>query len=396
MMNNRLLLVDDEPRVLSGLERQLSDEYQVTSAESGAEGLEQLRGNEPYAVVISDMRMPGMTGIEFLKEVGCVSPDTSRILLTGFAELAVAVDAINEGHVFRFLTKPCPASQLLIAVGAGVRQYELVRAEKELVEGTLHGSIQVLSEVISLSNPLAFGRNSRVRSLTIAVARQLGLVVDWELDMAAMLNQLGCIAVPAYVIERLFRDQPLTADEQAAFARHPKTAERLLKSIPRMQGVARILAYQAKHFDGSGLPEDRVAGTQLPIASRILKVVTDFDLYDCRGLPADQILHRMKQRRDIYDADVVAALAIVSKHELNGATHELMLEQLREGMIFDADVVDNDDRVVVAKGQRVTEALLSRLEIFAGNAGIREPLLVRAEAGDSEEEPQEAEHAARC
>jgi response regulator RpfG family c-di-GMP phosphodiesterase len=378
-MNNRLLLVDDEPKVLAGLALHLAEQYDIDTADSGAAGLERVRENSDYAVVISDMRMPGMTGIEFLQQVGQLRPMTSRILLTGFAELNVTIDAINEGHVFRFLTKPCPQQQLLTAVQAGMRQFQLVQAEKELVEGTLHGSIQVLSEVISLSNPLAFGRNDRVRRLTLAVAKCLGIESDWELDVAAMLNQLGCVAVPAYVIEKIFRNVPLTQDEQSAFDRHPETAQRLLSGIPRMEGVARILAYQTKHFNGDGSPRDRLAGSQIPLASRILKAVTDYDLFDCHGQPAADILHRMKQRSDVYDPVVIQALCHATDQELRATTHELMLDQVREGMIFDADVIDKENRVIVAKGQKATKSLLSRLAVFARNAGIREPLLVREE-----------------
>lgn len=386
-MKNRLLLVDDEPKVLSGLALHLSEEYEIDTAESGAVGLDFVRENSDYAVVVSDMRMPRMNGIEFLKQVALLRPTTSRILLTGFAELNVTIDAINEGHVFRFLTKPCPRQQLLAAVQSGMRQYQLVKAEKELVEGTLHGSIQVLSEVISLSNPLAFGRNDRVRRLTLSVARSLGIESDWELDVAAMLNQLGCVAVPAYVIEKIFRNVPLTQDEQAAFNRHPETAQRLLNGIPRMEGVARILAYQTKQFNGEGIPRDRVAGTQIPIASRILKAVTDYDLFDCHGQPTAEILHRMKQRTDIYDPSVIQALCQATEQELQGTTHELMLNQVREGMIFDVDVIDKENRVIVAKGQKATKSLLSRLSVFARNAGIREPLLVREESSSAGDGP---------
>jgi DNA-binding NtrC family response regulator len=138
-MGANVLFVDDEAAVLSGYARTLHHEFQVDTALGGELGLKALAQNGPYAVVISDMRMPGMSGAEFLAGARRAAPETVRMLLTGNADLMTAIEAVNEGNIFRFLTKPCPKDVLVAAIEAGVEQHRLIRMEKDLLEQTLMG-----------------------------------------------------------------------------------------------------------------------------------------------------------------------------------------------------------------------------------------------------------------
>src|SRR5581483_749570 len=139
--------VDDEPAVLEGLMLHLRRRFAVCTAPSGAAGSEAVRGKGPFACVMSDMRMPGMSGAEFLKQVRYLAPDTVRVLLTGQADMSAAVSAVNEGQIFRFLTKPCPPPSLLGALEAAVGQHALITAERELLEQTLRGTVKMLGDV---------------------------------------------------------------------------------------------------------------------------------------------------------------------------------------------------------------------------------------------------------
>jgi DNA-binding NtrC family response regulator len=161
-MKPRILCVDDEPAVLEAIQRNLRREFDVSTDPSGAAALERIDKSEPFAVIVSDMRMPGMDGATFLSRARAKAPDTVRMLLTGHAELSSAIAAVNEGNVFRFLSKPCAAPDLIKALKEGVHQYELVHAERILLEQTLKGSIEALVQVLSLTNPESFGRAYRV------------------------------------------------------------------------------------------------------------------------------------------------------------------------------------------------------------------------------------------
>src|SRR5207245_10705357 len=136
------------------------------------------------AVIISGMDMPGMSGIQFLSRVRQLAPDSVRMMLTGHTDLQVAMEAVNEGNIFRFLTKPCSPDALVKALAAGVEQYRLITAEKELLEKTLAGSIKALMEVLSLVNPMAFGRASQVQRLVQQLAAALKVDKAWQVEMA--------------------------------------------------------------------------------------------------------------------------------------------------------------------------------------------------------------------
>lgn len=126
----RILCVDDEQLVLDGLSRTLRSHYVVETVTSGAQALDRLRTGEPYAVVVSDQRMPQMDGVRLLAHIRTVAPDTVRVLLTGQADMESAIAAVNEGNIFRFLTKPCSTENLLKALEASIEQYRLVTSEK--------------------------------------------------------------------------------------------------------------------------------------------------------------------------------------------------------------------------------------------------------------------------
>ena len=145
-MAEKILLVDDEPNVLDGYRRTLGREFTLETAVGGQEALG-LIGEKPYAVVVSDMRMPGMDGVQLLSRIKASSPDTIRVMLTGHADMETAINAINEGSIFRFLNKPTTKEMMAKTLTAALVQHRLVTAEKQLLEQTLSGALQVLTEV---------------------------------------------------------------------------------------------------------------------------------------------------------------------------------------------------------------------------------------------------------
>jgi DNA-binding NtrC family response regulator len=202
MMTDRILFVDDEPNVLSSIRRSLRNKFSVETAGGGDEALRKLRTDEEYAVIVSDMRMPGMSGVEFLAEAKKLAPNSVRLMLTGNADQQTAVDAVNVGDVFRFLNKPCQGDELSKSLTVAVRQYQLITAEKELLESTLRGSIKALSDVLALSSPEIFGRATRLRNHVRRFAMQLKLDDVWQHESIALLSQIGCAAISEDLVKR--------------------------------------------------------------------------------------------------------------------------------------------------------------------------------------------------
>ena len=185
-MTRKILFVDDEKNVLSALRRQLRGKFDVTVAEGGAAGLKAIETEGPFAVVVTDMRMPSMNGIEFLREVEKKAPDTVRMMLTGNADQETAVRAVNQGKVFRFFSKPCTTEDLEVGLNAGIKQHDLITAEHELLQQTLSGSIKVLLDIVRLSDSTLVGNPVRLRDLARAVALELKVPMVWRIELAAV------------------------------------------------------------------------------------------------------------------------------------------------------------------------------------------------------------------
>src|SRR5581483_10002591 len=262
-MTNKILCVDDEPKILEAFERQLRKQFDLQTAAGPEKGLQAIAENGPFAVVVSDLRMPGMNGIEFLSRVRQTAPDAVRIMLTGDADLSAAVMAVNEGNIFQFLTKPCPADMLARSFQAALKQNQLITAERELLEQTLQGSIGVLIEILSLVNPTAFSRTHRIRRYVRHLAEQLKLADRWQYELAGTLSQIGCVVVPPEVMDKCHLRGSLTLHEQEILSSQGSVARNLLAKIPRLGKVAQMVAEQTSPWNGADSSDPVLIGAQL-------------------------------------------------------------------------------------------------------------------------------------
>lgn len=377
MMSEKILFVDDEKNVLEAIRRQLAKKLDFDTALGPEIGLAKVRENGPYAVIVSDLRMPVMDGIQFLSQVRELTPDTIRMILTGNADLKAAIEAVNQGNVFRFMTKPCPQNVLLKVLAVGLEQYRLVTAEKELLEKTLKGGIEVMTDLLSMLNPEAFGRSLRISHMVTEIAAQLGISEIWKLETAAMLSQIGWLLLPAQTLQKLYEDKELTSDEAKTLNMNPMISADLIKNIPRMDAVAEIILHQNNLFDGSGEPDDDTQrGDSIPLGSRILKVALDFDILEIKGLSRGQVLAQMGDRAGWYDPEVIKALEKVVGIEEEYQVREVKVSELDTTMILDQDIRSTRGQLVVSKGRKLNAVALNRLIHFDRNSKIQEPIRV--------------------
>ncbi len=377
-MSETILCVDDDPNILQAYQRALRKQFRIETALGGEEALARIDSHEPYAVIVSDMRMPGMDGVQFLAAVRRKSPNSVRMMLTGNADQETAIQAVNEGNIFRFLIKPCTPEDFAKALTAGIEQYRLITAEKELLGKTLRGSIKVLNDVLALSNPTAFGRAARVRELVNRICTKLQVARAWEIDVAAMLSQIGCVTIPPDTLDKAYHCKRLSPEETEMFESHPAVGRDLVANIPRMEGVAQIIAYQQKNFDGTGVPSDPLAGADIPQGARILKAALDYDAATWRGIAGGDALGVLRQRTDWYDPEVVAMLEAAIGVDAQLERREIRVKELVAGMYLAEDVKTTGGAIVVAKGQEVTPSLSHRVKNFARRQHIEEPIFVLA------------------
>lgn len=374
-----ILCVDDEPNVLAGLSLSLHRQYRVSTAVNGQAGLAIVDSDDPPAVVVSDMRMPEMDGAAFLSRVKERSPDSVRLLLTGHTDIESAIAAVNHGQVFRFLTKPCAAQTFLAAIQAAVEQHRLVTAERVLLEQTLRGCIKALTDVLSMTNPLAFGRAIRLKQQVSELVAALGLPVSWQIEVAAMLSQIGCITLPSVTNEKLYYGSPLSNEEAEMVGRLPTVAVQLLDSIPRLEAVRAILQSACLSYDGSGAPAGAPRGDALPMGARILKIVSDYDALEAAGLDRDVALGTLQSRAGRYDPKLLDAFTHNKSKTAPRGLAEVPLTAVRTGMFLAKGVTSTTGVLLVARGQEVTAGLLQRLRNLPRGA-VREPITVYSPA----------------
>ncbi len=372
----KILFVDDEASVVAGIVRQFRKQFNIVPAGGGQEGLDLLKSEGPFAVVVSDFRMPVMDGIEFLAKVREASPDSVRVMLTGQADADTSINAVNEGYIFRFLSKPCPPETLTKTLVAAIEQYRLITAERDLLQRTLRGSVKVLTDILALASPAAFGRAMRAREHARQIATQLGVVDAWSVELAAMLSHIGCVTMPPETVEKMYQSKPLNPTETQMVERSPQIGHDLIVNIPRLEKVAEAVAYQQKQYNGIGAPNNGVSGEQIPLGARILKVIFDFDALESSGLQRAEALAQLRTRPGWYDPRVLMAFEELLSAEVEDEIWSVALKELKAGMITVNDVRSDSGLLVLARGQEITEPLLERLTHFAQGGRINEPIRV--------------------
>ncbi|QGY38661.1 response regulator [Pseudodesulfovibrio cashew] len=375
-MQAKILLVDDEPNVLSGLRRQLRDKYEISMATDPVEALESLDKKHPFAVVISDYRMPKLNGVEFLQKVREHSPDTTRLMLTGYADLESAISAVNDGNVFRFLTKPCDRETLRKNVEEAVSQFELLTLKKDLLEKTLKGSVELLSEITSMVNPKAGEQINRVRRYVRYLAGKMGVTDLWRYDIATMLSQLGTLILPPGTMDAVFAGEELTPEQEQIFEMHPFIAQNLLSKLPRMSSIGDMIAYQLKGFDGSGTPRDAVKEDQIPLGGRVLRLALDYDLaLQTRENPQQAFLS-LEHNAEFYDPELLYYLEGMLGVEARYEIRTLPLSELTPGMVLHEEVVSDQGALLLRKSIELDKNKIDRIHLFAGKVGIKPELTV--------------------
>lgn len=380
-MMPKILLVDDEERILSSYRRTLRKNYQIFTALGGVLGLDLVRKKGPFSVVISDMKMQEMNGIQFLQKVEKESPDSVRIMLTGNADFKTAYDAVNEGHIFRFLTKPCSPDLLNLAIAEGVKLYNLQKAEQDLLAKTLRGSIQVMMEILSTFDPVSFNKVITIRDLVRKVSGPLKLKNVWEIEIGILLSGIGRVAIPAAVMSKVTKHEPLSDVELKMISQVPESGFNLLQKIPRLKGVSEIVRYQNYAFKAVS-DADRMPEFKIPLGARLLHIFSDMIDLERTGLLRSQALATMAEKTDEYDPELLKKIRYALSAQLskadNGETEaiEVRVSELKAGMILRSKMITTTDLTLLLPGQRISETLILRIKNWTKLYEIKEPLSV--------------------
>jgi response regulator RpfG family c-di-GMP phosphodiesterase len=366
----KILFVDDDQSILSGFQRVFRKHFDVYTSPGAEKAYEIIMEDGPFAIIVSDMHMPGIDGVQFLAKIKEMSPDTIRMMLTGNSDIQIAVDAVNEGHIFRFLTKPCPPDTLMKALLMGIQQYHLLTAERDLLEKTLTGSIQVLTDILSMTNPAAFSRAKRIKHYIVQITKMLEIENSWQYEVAAMLSQIGCVTIPLDTVEKYFEGVELSKTENDMIKTYPHTGKTLLHKIPRLENVSEMINRQHESVDSSNIRDPLKKSDPVALGAALLKASIDFDELICQKNSQEQAVRTMQAFAQKYNQNILNCLEkIIVPHLENAATKLMKITDVQNGMFLAESIKTDKGFLVVAQGHEINEMLKQRM-INYSNQGI--------------------------
>lgn len=407
-----LLFVDDEPNILSSLKRLFhSQGYRILTAPGGREGLAVME-EETVDLVVSDMRMPEMDGAAFLEQAARHRPDMIRILLTGYADLTSTIAAVNQGRIYRYISKPWEDNDLLLtvkraleqrclekerqrlealtreqnaqlkALNAGLEDKVAARTSElqqtvsflELAQQSLNESycatVEVFSNLVEMREHHGRGWNRRIARQVAQLAELSGMDSEeaQNLYYAALLRSIGKISLSDQLVQKSF--STMSDSEHRAFVQHPVVGAGVLIALEPLQGAADLIHHQHENFDGSGFPHG-LKGEAIPLGARILKVAGDYHdlqhgLLLSTHLEPDQARdYLLEQRAKRYDPRVVAffqtVLGRLAEAQDNVAERSVKSNGLQSGMVLSRDLMLNDEILLLSRGHHLSEAIIGRI-----------------------------------
>ena len=403
-----ILIVDDTPQNLQLLFRLLRDRgYNARPVSSGALALEAARQMPPDLILL-DINMPDMDGYQVCERLKADPnlKDIPVIFISALNESLDKVKAFGFGGV-DYIAKPFQAEEVEARVKTHLTLYHQQRAERDLLENTLNGSIKLLSDIIAATDPASFGRARKLRDLMRTVSTSIKTESNWEYELAAMLAGIGLVTIPPSVISRSQEGQHLSSKEIGVLDRIPQIGHDLLSNIPRLERVARIILYQNKNYDGSGFPVDLVSGEEIPHGARLLHILTDLLKQEEREPSRTAVLAGMRHTSGRYDINLLEGVIarFSSSRQQTFPSHEeqaprdelavadgsritktldalsedkyLMLAEIRAGQILKSDVMAANGVLIVGAETVMSAMLLMKLHNFAELTGIVEPIKVR-------------------
>jgi response regulator RpfG family c-di-GMP phosphodiesterase len=414
-----ILCVDDEPNILAALRRLFRAQgYEVLTEESARAGLAVLH-QRPVDLVISDMRMPEMDGVEFLERARALCPDTLRLLLTGNADVRQILGAVNRGEIYRYITKPWDENEMTLVVRHALERQHLEREQRRLEALTVHQneqlrelnqnleaavasrteqlrkvlddlvgsndklkrnfltSIQVFSSLIELRGGHLAGHSRRVAELARRIARRLGLDARdiQQIFIAGLLHNIGKIGFADSLLEMAV--PRMNGELLGLYRAYPARGEQLLMPLEDLREAATLVRAHQERFDGEGFP-DRLAGLDIPVGARILALASDYHNLQNGTLSERQLRPDQAARIVIessgkrYDPAVVAAFEEVSAGRTPVEAirdQALAVAKLLPGMRTTRDLVTRDGALLLSADHVLTARMIEQIADFERRSG---------------------------
>jgi CheY-like chemotaxis protein len=375
---NRVLVVDDEESIAKIVSKSLRKKYIASAASSGEEALSILDSGVEFSVILSDHDMPGMTGVELLEKVHSDYPSMVRIMLTGMSQIQIAIDAINTGEVFRFLTKPASLENITRAVDEAVKQYNLQRIEKDLIENTLQESIEVIVDILKLVDQKLFNRSTNIYSHVRLFCSNLHLDNAWKYRIAALLSQIGCIGSNDNSTKRtikIFSD--VTEGDHNVWNKQAIFGGELIARIKRLELVGRIIQHQ---YDDEIPTSFKVNSDEesVRVGSHMLKTATYYERMMESGNNNKKTIEEMRKQSSVFSQVLIDILEQSGKEEKEEKGFVIDIAELEIDMILAKDIHTDRGLLVAKRGTALTQNMIGRMHAFRRMHGISKPIIIRS------------------
>ena len=416
MSKYTILLVDDEPSILTSLYRVFrKEEYEVLISDDPLEALDILKERNVH-LIMSDYRMPTLDGITFLRNAMKLQPDAVRIVLSGYAESSVIIAAINDGGIYKFITKPWEDDLLKVEVRHALERYELGSTNRRLLEDikrqneelkninqllsekineiqeSILCTIEMLSYILKTKNHKLPTNIEEIDRVSLKVAHKLGLTAEETkaLCIAAKLNDLGNIGIDSGILNK---PEKLTPEERKEVEQHPVIGETILSFLKGFESVSRVIRHHHENYDGSGYP-DGLKGEDIPVIARIIHLL---DVYDAlishrpyrpamEYLDVKRILLESKGKK--FDPEILDIFIDVleGREEESGPDIiEIAVNELKEGMVLASDIKTEKGLLLIASGEVIQPSHISKIRNFQRT----DPVVTRISIARGENHEQE-------
>jgi len=414
----KILLVDDEPNILKSIQRILIDEeYELLTADCGEDALEILRTHKDLALIISDQRMPGMSGIELLAQSREIAPTAYRILLTGYADIEAVIDSINKSAVSRFILKPWENDMLLDAVNDTISHYllncenkrlnnlvaqqnqelqswnstlesrvkeqtqEIMLANTKLTEANTHllksfnSSLEVFSSLMDLRDPLISNHSKNVAAVSYLMAHKHGVSQENSITakVAALLHDIGKVGITDAVLQK--QKENYTDLEYAEYKKHSVRGQMAIDSIEELRNAGILIRHHHEKFNGTGFP-DGLKGDEIPIGARIICLadyidnkIWTLDPKTAVSVTLDLIRNELGRSFDpeLFDAAAYAIRKYYSILFLEKNITEIAVDigRLRNGMVLSRDLRTGTGILLEARGAVLDSHSIASIRRYA-------------------------------
>ncbi len=395
--NKKILYVDDEENLLSAFRSLMRKEnFEIVLLQDSEKIMQMLYEHGPFAVVISDQKMPNMTGVDVLEKVKLNSPESIRILLTGYSDFDDTTRAINQAGITHYISKPWDDIQLKQVVHECITQYNLILENAflleelkttnaslaELLDGTVVETVHLLSDMIANLNPLAAQQTERIRKIGQAylkIVQNISPEERWDTLRAFDLFNLGLVMLPPLIQVAISKDGLSAVDRFQTGKTHFILAAHVLEHIPRFINVAKIIKFQQRDYNGEGEPHNEwLQGEKIPFGARLLHILLDLDKRSTEKFRGYSVLQQMLQESHKYDKTIINTMlnARSTQQKIEAVEQTVHVKELQAGMIALEDIVSMKGTHLITARTQLTETSIKMLGVWLKSEGIKEPIKV--------------------